>query len=112
MLKSEHKNGVLVYSFDNSDKFNAPVAESVKSEIASKFLKPDAKVVFNLKGINYIDSSGFGTLLTLLKRAKTNYGCFRICNVSDQVMELFRLLQLHNIFEIFGTEEECINSFS
>ncbi len=111
MLNSELKNGVLVYSFEKEEKFNAPVAENVKNEMAKHFEKPGTKMVFNLNGIKYIDSSGFGTLLTLHKRARTNEGVFRICNVESQVMELFRLLQLHNIFDIFNSEEECLKSF-
>ena len=43
------------------------------------------------QGINFIDSSGFGVFLSALKAANNNYGQFKICNVDEDVMELFKI---------------------
>jgi anti-sigma B factor antagonist len=76
------------------------------------FNKPNTKLILNLQGISFIDSSGFGVFLSVMKTANINYGQFKICNINKEVMELFKLLQLHNVFEIYSNLDDCIKSFS
>ena len=68
-------------------------------------------LAFDLRGISFIDSSGFGVFLSALKASSNNYGQFKICNASEEVMELFKLLQLHHVFEIYDELNACIESF-
>lgn len=112
MLKTEKKDGVIVVKFNDIKKFNALITEPVKDQLSEFFEKPNTKLVIDLKGVKYIDSSGFGVFLSVMKSANNNYGDLRFCNIADEVMELFKLLQLHNIFKIHPTVDECIRSFS
>jgi len=111
MLKSETRNGVEILSFENVSKLNILVAQSLKEEIAQYLNSPGKKIVLNLEGVEYVDSSGFGALLSILRNAKNNDSTFKICNISEDVMELVKLLQLHNVFEIHDSVDECVNSF-
>lgn len=111
MLKTETSNGIIVVSFDNVNRFNALIAEPVKEQMKSYFVKPNTKLVLNMEGIDFVDSTGFGVFLSIMKTANNNYGFFKICNITPGVMELFKLLQLHNVFEIYNTKEDCIKSF-
>jgi anti-sigma B factor antagonist len=112
MLKTDKVNNVVIVRFDNIDRFNALITEPVKEELKSLFNKPDTRLILNLEGIRFIDSSGFGVFLSILKTANNNHGQFKLCNIETEVMELFRLLQLHNVFEIHNNLEECISSFN
>jgi anti-sigma B factor antagonist len=112
MLKIENINNVTVVKFNNIDRFNALITEPVKAELKGLFNKQDTKLALNLGGIKFIDSSGFGVFLSIMKTAANNHSQFKICCISDEVMELFKLLQLHNVFEIFSNEEDCVNSFN
>ena len=112
MIKTEKINNVIVVSFNNITRLNALVAEPVKEEIKSLFNKPNTKMILNLEGVQFIDSSGFGVFLSVMKVANNNYGAFKICNVGNEVMELFKLLQLHNVFEIYPTVEDCLKHFN
>ena len=95
MLKHESKNGVEILTFDNVSKLNILIAQSLKEEVAQYLTKANTKLVLNLEGIEYVDSSGFGALLSILRNAKNNDSQFKICNISSDVMELVKLLQLH-----------------
>ena len=112
MLKTEKINNINVVRFDNIDRFNALISEPVKEDIKSFFNNPGTKLIFNLDGVRYIDSSGFGVFLSILKTASNNKGQFKICCIHPEVMELFKLLQLHNVFEIHNTLDDCIKSFT
>jgi anti-sigma B factor antagonist len=111
MLKVEKTNNVTVVKFENVDRFNALITEPVKEQLKSLFNTPETKLALSLEGIRFIDSSGFGVFLSIMKTAANNHGQFKICNIGDEVMELFKLLQLHNVFEIYNSTEECITSF-
>ena len=111
MLKVENIQGVTVVKFDNIDRFNALITEPVKEQLKDLFNKPGTKLILNLEGIRFIDSSGFGVFLSIMKSAANNKGQFKICNIGNEVMELFKLLQLHNVFEIYNSVNECIASF-
>lgn len=112
MLKTEKINNVNVVSFDNLNRFNALITEPVKEDLKSFFNKPNTKLVLNLEGIDFIDSSGFGVFLSIMKTANNNFGQFKLCGISPEVMELFKLLQLHNVFDIYNTAEDAIKSFN
>jgi len=112
MLKTEKINNVIVVRFNNIDRFNALIVEPVKEQLKSFFNKPDTRLALNLEGIKFIDSSGFGVFLSIMKTANNNHGQFKLCNIKPEVMELFRLLQLHNVFDLHETQEDCVQSFT
>lgn len=112
MLKVEKKENVTVAKFDNVDRFNALITEPVKEQLKELFNNKGVNLALNLDGIRFIDSSGFGVFLSIMKTAANNQGQFKICNIGNEVLELFKLLQLHNVFEIFDSEAECVSSFN
>ncbi len=112
MLKIEKVDNIDVVKFEDVQKFNALITEKVKEELAQLFEKPNTRLILDLEGVKYIDSSGFGVFLSVMKMANNNYGFFKLCNIAPEVMELFKLLQLHNIFEIYEDLHDCIKSFS
>jgi anti-anti-sigma factor len=112
MLKTEKINNVTVVKFNDIDRFNALIVEPVKEQLKSFFNKPDTRMALSLEGIKFVDSSGFGVFLSIMKTANSNHGQFKICSIRPEVMELFKLLQLHNVFDLYETEEECIKSFN
>lgn len=112
MLKTEKINNVTIVKFNDIDRFNALIVEPVKEQLKSFFNKPDTRLALSLEGIKFIDSSGFGVFLSIMKTANNNHGQFKICCIRPEVMELFKLLQLHNVFDLYDSQDECINSFN
>jgi len=110
MIKISKHNDITIVSFDNIDRITTLISEKIKDELKNIF-QSNPRLVIDLKGIKYIDSTGFGIFLSLLKIANTNNGKFKICNVSPEVFSLFKLLQLHNIMEIYQDIDECVNTF-
>jgi len=111
MLKTETIQDIIVVRFDNVNRFNALIAEPVKEQLKDYYQKPQTKLILNLEDIDFVDSTGFGVFLSIMKTANNSYGFFKICNIKPEVMELFKLLKLHNVFEIYNTLDDCMNSF-
>jgi anti-sigma B factor antagonist len=71
----------------------------------------DPRVIVDLSQVEYIDSSGLGTLVngfTMLQRAG---GGLRILSPSERDMELIVLTKLNGVFQVFDDEKEAVNSF-
>ena len=65
-------------------------------------------IILNFAGIDYIDSSGLGVLVTLCTRASAPNGQVVLCNLPEKVQELLTITKLTTVFEIYKTEAEAI----
>ena len=110
MVNFEKKDNVEVVTF-NINKINALIADDIRNQIVKVFENANAKLVIDLKGVEYIDSSGFGCFLSLFKASRNNYGVLKFANAEPNVKALFETLNLHTIFEIFSDTDTCIRSF-
>jgi anti-anti-sigma factor len=61
--------------------------------------------------IHFLDSSGFATFLSVSKAAHKNNGQIIFCNVTNSALDLFKVLQLHTVFNIIADRDEAVKSF-
>jgi len=99
---------VVILPGETLDAANCP---EFKDEIHSILETPN-KVIFNMEKIQFVDSSGCGTLNACIKRIKKQGGDIKICNVLDQVGAIFRLIKLDRVFHICDTLEDAVRSYS
>jgi len=111
MLKINSIGDITEVKFDNLQKLNILVSDSIKAGLQKLFERPNAKVLINMKDVSFLDSSGFATFLSISKLANKNNGQIIFCNVCDSVLDLFKVLQLHHVFHIVNNQEEAIKSF-
>ncbi len=111
MLETKNIDDIIVVSLKDTNRFNSLITEPVKEHLIEFYNKPNVNLAFDLQGITFVDSSGFGVFLSALKAASNNYGQFKLCNVNSELMELFKLLQLHHVFEIYDELGACLESF-
>ena len=60
----------------------------------------DKNVELDLSDVDYIDSSGVGVLISLLKLQKKKGKTLRISKVSSQVMNVLQLSSLSDVFNL------------
>ncbi len=109
MINVEKQDKVDIITF-SIDKINALITDDIRDEIGKLFENANSKVVIDLKGVEYIDSSGFGCFLSIMKAARSNYGSLKFANPEPAVMEVFKTLHLNTVFEIYDDRDECIRS--
>jgi anti-anti-sigma factor len=100
MLVVEQYNNKFYLSFHETDQFNVYNAKQVEQELMEYVCKPSASVTLNLNEVTFIDSSAFEALLNVLRNARINNTSFELAHVSDGAMELIKIMQLENIFDI------------
>jgi len=74
-------------------------------------VKSNDKIVMEMSEIDFIDSSGIGAILCVMKELSAKGGKLEICSISKPVRSIFELTRLHKILEIVNTKEEALRSF-
>jgi len=64
--------------------------------------------VVDLSGVDYIDSSGLGQLISIWTSIRNKGGYMTVLNPNKRVHRLFDITRLHTIFEIFESEPDAI----
>src|SRR5260370_27934596 len=80
-------------------------------DVVKKLLAQSAKLVLNLREVNYIDSGGLGTLVSLYTTARNAGGAVKLARLSQRVGDLLQITKLLTIFEVFDDEEVAAQSF-
>ena len=75
-------------------------AAQIRESLIGYIEKGHKTFVVDLGNVDYIDSSGLGTLVAIQKRALQNGGSVIIKNLKGLVKDLFELTRLTKVFEI------------
>ena len=111
MQVQDKKIGNILVVKPSEKRIDASVATDFKEKMIDRINAGNKRIILNLAGIDFIDSSGLGAIVSSLK-AIGNEGDLAICEVNDTVMTLFRLTRINRIFQIFSTEEEALKALS
>lgn len=67
-------------------------------------------VIFNFKGLEYMNSSGIGLLVTTLIRAQRQGQNLRAYGLSDHYRQIFDLTRLDEAITIYDDEESAVSA--
>jgi anti-sigma B factor antagonist len=85
-------------------------AEYLKSKVSG--LVP-ANIVLELKDLEYIDSQGVGTLVSVLNRTREIGGDVKLAGVKNElVRKVLELTKMPTIFQIFDDAQQAVSSFA
>jgi len=65
-------------------------------------------IIINLTDVSYMDSSGFGTLLSATKRLRPQNGGIFLVGCNEAVSRMLDITRLNTIFTVVHTEEEAV----
>lgn len=88
-------------------RFDMVSAPSVKARIDELAKGGEARIVVDLHGVGFMDSSGLGALIGGLKTARQAGGDVRIANPGEQVRAVLRLTNLDRILAPYDTVDEA-----
>ena len=69
------------------------------------------KVLLNLAGVKYIDSSGIGELIAKYTTISRQGGQLKLLKLTDKVQNLLVITKLLTVFDSFDDEAEALKSF-
>ncbi len=71
--------------------------------------KSENRVLVNLTGVKYIDSSGVASLVEGLQLARRSQVRFGLCGLNRAPRQVLELTRLINVFEVFETLDEALS---
>ena len=92
-------------------RFDAHEVPEVRKQLENARSSGNGRVVVNLLGVNFIDSSGLASLVQGMKHCREAGGDLYLSNLRQPVRIIFELTRLDRAFEIYSSEEEAVRSF-
>ncbi len=77
-----------------------------KDKVLSSFEGHNADLIIDGKGLDYIDSTGLGALIGILKQVKENDYNVYLWNIKPNIRKLFSITELDKLFIIRGEIDE------
>lgn len=69
------------------------------------------KILLNLAGVGYIDSSGIGELVSSYTAIDRENGQLKLLNLTQKLQDLLTITKLLTVFDVFENESEALSSF-
>jgi len=80
------------------------------SSLVSQTDKP--RMVLDFSSVSHMSSSALGMLITIHKRICEKQGELRLCNIAPGIYEVFVITRLSEIFRIYSSRQEAIDSLN
>ena len=109
-LSKVERDSVVIVT-PHAKKIDASVAVGFKTQLMEIVEGGRNRLILNLKEVDFIDSSGLGALVSVLKRMGSEGG-IKLYSVKDSVRSILELTQLDKVFGIHMSEKGAIEGFN
>jgi anti-sigma B factor antagonist len=86
-------------------------ATAMREKVAELNAAETRNLVFNLAGVDYIDSTGLGAMVMCATTMRKAGGNVKLLNLNKRNIELLVMTRLATSFEIFTDEGDAVGSY-
>jgi len=86
-------------------------ATALREKVAELAVSKVRNLVFNMEGVDYIDSTGLGALVMCATTLRKTGGNVKLVNLNRRNIELLVMTRLATCFEIFTDEGDAAGSY-
>lgn len=109
-FNSREQNGVTI--IDVTGKISLGSGNQELRDYINKTLEEgNKKIVLNLGELNYLDSSGVGTLVGCFTSAQNRGASLKLLNLTKKIRDLLSITKLLTVFDTFDDEQAAVDSF-
>ncbi len=104
---------VLLTRFKQASILDQAVIDQIGAELMQTALEASGnrKLLLDFQIVNFMSSAMIGKLLQLHKRCKADKIKLKMCSISNNLMEVFKITQLNKLFEIYADEAAGVAAF-
>ena len=85
--------------------------DALRSAIRDLIGQGKKKIILNLAGVDYIDSSGVGELVGSFTTVRNAGGELKLLNLTQKVQDVLHVTKLYTVFDIRDDEFNAVKSF-
>ena len=108
-MKISHKGDTVYIGIEGDISFSN--AQEIRKAISDSIRETDKVAIVNLSKVDFMDSSGLGIFITLLKRVKEHNGKLILEHPQLGVQRFLEMTRLDKLMEIRKTEEPKTGSW-
>ena len=84
---------------------------SLRSAIRRLIEEGKKKILLNLAGVGYVDSSGIGELVSSYTTINREGGQLKLLKLTQKIKDLLTITKLLTVFDVYDDESQALNSF-
>ena len=109
-LKSQEINGVLAVYFTDAKILDEARIQQIGKELMemAASASESKKMLLNFQGVQFMSSAMIGKLVLLNKKCKKDEVTLKLCHISSNVLEVFKITRLNKVFDIYA--DECVDA--
>ncbi len=108
-ILARQKEGIAV--LDLNGRLAVGAASALREKVNEEMAQGRNQVILNLKEVDFIDSTGLGTMVICYTTLQKAGGNLKLVYLNRRNIELLLLTKLSTVFQIFGDEQDAVNSF-
>ena len=110
-IKTRHVDNVLV--FDMEGRLEHQTSDDANDEM-TRIIKDshNKMILLNLKGLEYVSSSGLSVILSAAKLVQSSRGKIKVCEAKGKVKEVMEVTGFNKLLPVYESEKEGITSFA
>jgi len=102
-------NGITVVAATGRlDVAGAPMLKEAISEVVKN---GPPRIVIDMGGVSFVDSTGLGSVISALKQIRGSQGELRLAAPNQQARVVLELTTLDRVFPYYATVEEALTGF-
>ncbi len=109
-IKEKIEGDIAVLTI-SGNMMGGPETTALHDKVKSLIADGIKRVVIDLKGVKWINSSGLGTLMACMSSLKNAGGKLKLASVTDKVQSVLMITKLIQIFETYENAERAVASF-
>lgn len=108
-ISQTEREGIVILALKG--RLTVGEASVVREKVTQLAAAGRINVIFDLAQVDYIDSTGLGSMVICFTTLKKAGGTLKLLNLNKRNIELLVLTKLHIVFEVFSEEQDAVNSF-
>lgn len=105
---THEENGLTILDVVGEiDVYTAPQFKEAVNQIINT---GQHELIINMANVSYMDSSGFGTLLSATKRLRPEGGTVNLVACNGAIDRMLRITRLNTVFGTFQTMDEALGA--
>ncbi len=109
-IKERQAGDVTIMDLDGEVRIGDS-ATALRGAIRNLVAGGSSKLLLNLAGVRYIDSSGIGELIANYTTVGRSGGQLKLLNLTEKVQDLLVITKLLTVFDVYDDESEALSSF-
>lgn len=106
-LSSREQDGIVILE-PKGKIMGGPDATSLRESVRDLINADKKKVVIDLAGVDWMNSTGLGILISCLTTLKNADGELKLSNVTDKIKSLLTITKLVTVFDAYDSTDEAI----